>query len=305
MRRFIANTRRAGGRTGNLATYQPFLLFSFIKLQITLMSSLNAFIFSVAMLSSMIGRAQTDSSSTGGYLISFDSTKLYYEVKGSGFPVILVHGFMNSGESWKKTAIYTSLQDAGYMVITIDMRGNGKSDKPHLAEAYANDAEAKDIINLAKKLSLSSYNLVGYSRGSIITARVLVLDNKVHKAVMGGMGTDFTNPEWPRRIMFYRALSGEPVKELEGAMNYVREAKLDQQALALMQKEQPSTSKEILATIKQPVLIVIGDADEDKEKARELANIIKGSTYSVVPGDHGTAMRTPEFASAVINFLKR
>src|SRR6476619_3230106 len=87
--------------------------------------------------------AQTD---TGHFFTSFDSTKIYYEVSGSGFPVILIHGFIVNGESWKKTAVYKGLIDAGYKVITLDMRGNGKSGKPHIDEAYANDAESKDII---------------------------------------------------------------------------------------------------------------------------------------------------------------
>src|SRR5436190_1260287 len=90
--------------------------------------------------------AQEDS---GHFYISFDKTKIYYEVQGSGYPVILVHGFIVDGKSWKKTVLYTDLIREGYKVIRLDMRGNGRSDKPHTAEAYANDAEAKDIMGLA------------------------------------------------------------------------------------------------------------------------------------------------------------
>ncbi len=113
----------------------------------------------------------------------------------------------------------------------MDLRGNGKSDKPNADEAYADDAEAKDIMGLAKLLVLKHYNVIGYSRGSIITARLLVLDKNVSKAVMGRMGADFTNPDWPRRIMFYRALSGDTVRELEAMVKHVKESGLDQQAL--------------------------------------------------------------------------
>ena len=242
---------------------------------------------------------------TSGYYVSFDSTKIYYEVKGSGAPVILVHGFMNSGEAWKRTELYNLLQTKGFQVITLDMRGNGKSDKPHISTAYANDAEAKDIICLANLLLLRSYDLVGYSRGSIIAARLLVMDKRIGKAVIGGMGTDFTNPEWPRRKMFYNALMGEPVKELEGVIKYIKEAKLDQMALALMQKEQPSTSARELKAIEQPVLVIIGESDEDKQKARDLAGIFKKSEYALVPGDHGSALRTKEFAETVVVFLNK
>ena len=244
-------------------------------------------------------------SDSGNYYISFDSTKIYYEVKGTGYPVILVHGFIMTGEGWKKTEVYKALQTAGYKVVTLDMRGNGKSDKPHTDKAYANDAEAKDIMGLATSLGLNKYNVVGYSRGSIITARLLVLDKRVNKAVMGGMGTDFTNPEWPRRKMFYRALMGDSVKELEAMVKNVQRAGLDQQALAFMQKEQPSTPKETLAKVKQQVLVICGDKDSDNGNAKELADLLPSAVYAQVPGDHGAALGTKEFADNVVNFFNK
>ena len=91
------------------------------------------------------GVAQTD---TGSFFTSFDKTKIYYEVKGKGEPVLLVHGFIVNGQSWKRTALYSDLINAGYKVIILDQRGNGQSDKPHDSTAYENDAEAKDIIEL-------------------------------------------------------------------------------------------------------------------------------------------------------------
>ena len=244
-------------------------------------------------------------SDSGNYYTSFDGTKIYYEVKGSGYPVILVHGFIMTSEGWKRTEVYKALQDAGYKVITLDMRGNGKSGKPHNSDAYANDAEAKDIMGLAGFLKINKYNVVGYSRGSIITARLLVLDKRINKAVMGGMGTDFTNPEWPRRKMFYRALMGDSVKELEDMVRNVQKNGLDQLALAYLQKEQPSTPKETLAKVKKPVLVVCGDKDSDNGNAKALADLFTNATYAQVPGDHGAALRTKEFADNVVSFFKK
>ncbi len=39
---------------------------------------------------------------SGDYYTSFDSSKIYYELKGTGYPVILIHGFMNTGENMKR-----------------------------------------------------------------------------------------------------------------------------------------------------------------------------------------------------------
>lgn len=112
--------------------------------------------------------AQNDS----GYYSSFDKTKIYYEVSGAGKAVLLIHGFTGRGSDWKRKPVYDSLVAAGYKVITADLRGNGLSDKPHEAAAYANDSEAKDLMGLLKYLRIDKYQAVGYSRGSIILARL-------------------------------------------------------------------------------------------------------------------------------------
>ena len=255
-------------------------------------------------------KAQTDSLASkfpidSNYFSSFDGTKIYYEVRGEGKPVLLVHGFMGNGSSWKRGALYYDLLSKGYKVITLDMRGNGKSDKPHDSTAYDNDAEAKDIMLLMNLLKLNHYSVVGYSRVSIITARLLVLDKRIQDAVLGGMGIDFTNPEWPRRIMFYHALRGDSVPELKGLIEYVQQQKLDQLALAYLQRSQPSTSKEALGKITKPVLVISGSEDADNGSSHELAKLLPNSTVATAPGDHNHASATKEFSSAVIDFLQK
>jgi pimeloyl-ACP methyl ester carboxylesterase len=240
-----------------------------------------------------------------GYHTSFDGTKIYYEVRGKGKPVVLVHGFMNNGDNWKRSVLYSDLLLHGYQVITLDQRGNGKSDKPHNEEAYTNDAEAKDILSLLKSLNIGKYKAIGYSRGSIITARLLVLDKNLTAAVLGGMGDGFTNPQWPRRLMFYRALSGENVPELQTAMENVKKSGLDRTALTYQQKYQPSTPPSELKKLKQPVLVISGSEDNDNGSAEELAKMIPKSTVLRVPGVHNNTSRTQPFADAVVSFLEK
>lgn len=251
----------------------------------------------------IISSAQTIDS-TSNYFNSFDNTRIYYEVKGKGKPVVLIHGFIVNGESWKKTVLYQDLLAAGFQVITLDLRGNGKSDKPHELSYYEQDAEAKDIMELVKLLKIKKYTAVGYSRGSIITSRLLVLDKRLKKAVLGGMGADFTDPNWSRRELFYKALMNEPVKELEGMVNYVKSSGLDQLALAYLQKAQPTTTKTEFAKVKKPILVIAGTADNDNGRAEELAVLIKNSTVKRVPGVHNNAHHSKEFSAAVLAFLK-
>jgi pimeloyl-ACP methyl ester carboxylesterase len=242
---------------------------------------------------------------TAGYFSSFDNAKIFYQVKGEGSPIVLLHGFTNTGNGWKKNPLLDSLVSDGHRVVLIDLRGNGNSDKPSSAEGYANDAEAKDVIGLMKFLGMKKYDALGYSRGSIILARVMVLDKNCKRAVMGGMGADFTDPLWPRRINFYNALMHDTVPGYESFRKYITSQKLDPLTLAYQQKEQPSTSKEELAKIKIPVLIICGDADEDNGRAAELQQMIPNSKFVTVPGNHNAAGSTPIFANQVVTFLRQ
>lgn len=240
-----------------------------------------------------------------GYFESFDKTSIHYEVKGKGFPVLLIHGFTGKGEDWKKIALYEQLAANGFSVITVDLRGGGKSGKPHDPAAYENDAEAKDLIGLMKSLGIKKYSALGYSRGSIILARLLVLDKHIHAAVLGGMGADFTDPKWPRRIAFYKGLLNDTTTGFEAFYKRIKENNLDQLALAYQQNGQPSTPKEVLARVKQKVLVVCGVEDKDNGNGQELATLIPHAKFVETPGNHGGAWHTPEFSTIVVSFLQQ
>lgn len=236
---------------------------------------------------------------------SFDGTKIHYDILGEGKPVVLLHGFITNGESWKRAPVRQALADAGFKVITLDLRGNGQSDKPHTAEPYQNNAEVKDVMALMKHLGLTNYDVVGYSRGAILTAKLLTMDKQVRRAVMGGMSIDFSDPNWYRRRNFYEALTkpgSHP--ELQSAVDYAKKSGADTVVLARLQEFQPVTTRAELGKIKVPLLVVNGDKDTDNGDPQSLVDAVPGSRLVIVPGDHGGAMRTPEFAKAVVAFLK-
>lgn len=257
------------------------------------------------IFSFITGSALAQQQNAGQYYTSFDGTKIYYEVKGDGYPVLLIHGFSGTSQGWKHGKLYADLLNAGYKVIIIDQQGNGLSDKPHTDAGYAHDAEAKDIIGLIGSLNIQEYDVVGYSRGSIIASRLLVLDKRVNKTVMGGMGDAYTNPEWPRRVHAYRALMGDTsLHDVDDMMKYIHSQHFDELALALQQKYQPSTSKEELARVKKPVLIIRGTEDKESGSETGLQQLIPGSKLVYVPGNHNTASPNSEFSAAVLSFFR-
>lgn len=246
-----------------------------------------------------------ESSKMASPLVSFDGVKIAFTDEGKGEPIVLLHGFISSGNSWNKTILKKVLLEKGYRVIVPDLRGNGNSDKPHDSNAYANDAEIKDLQLLADYLKLDSYKAVGYSRGAILLAKLLTKDKRITKAVIGGMGLDFTNPNWGRRIMFAKAFGGEePLNEItEGAVNYAKSINADLKVLSLLQHHQPVTSIQELQQIKTPVLVLAGDQDIDNGKPADLQKYLPNSSLKIISGDHNNTYKEEGFSEAAITFL--
>lgn len=236
--------------------------------------------------------------------LSHDGQEIAYRDGGEGAAVILLHGFINDGSNWLNTELYRQLRTNGYRVIVPDMRGNGHSAKPHTDEAYANDAEVKDLMKLADELKLESYVAVGYSRGSIVLAELLTQDNRISRAVLGGMGIDFTDPEWPRRKLFAAAFNGQITPETEGTVEYAKSINADLKALYLLQKHQPVTSPEELGTVTIPVLVASGSDDKDNGDPGKLERLFPDGKLAMMPGDHNNTYKAPVFAAAVMAFVK-
>lgn len=237
---------------------------------------------------------------------SFDGTRIAFRDSGSGRPVILLHGFVGTSEFWRGTALVDSLRAAGWRVIRPDLRGNGASDHPHDPAAWAGDVEVGDLSALADHLGLARFDAVGYSRGSIVLAKWLTMESRIDRAVLGGMGIDFSDPEWDRRRLFADLFSGRiaPDSLTEGAMEYARAAGADLVSLGLQQEFQPVTSVAELGRIDRPILILAGADDSDNGSPDDLAAAIPGGELRRVPGDHMSTYGSGAFAGAVMGFLR-
>ena len=110
------------------------------------------------------------------------SVELYYEVQGTGKPVVLIHGWPLSGRAWE--AQLPALVEAGYQVITYDRRGFGQSSKPW--NGYDYDTLAQDLKGLMDELDLTDTTIVGFSMGGGEVARYLGKfgSERISKAVL-------------------------------------------------------------------------------------------------------------------------
>ena len=235
---------------------------------------------------------------------SFDGVKISYTDEGYGEPTLLLHGFLNSRKSWDNTVLKQQLINMGYRVIIPDLRGNGDSDKPKDEGAYGNGAEIKDLVLLMNRLKVEKYKAVGYSRGSIVLAKLLTEDDRIEKAVLGGMGIDFTNPEWDRKIMFANAFKGEVNQFTKGAVDYAKSINADFRSLYLQQKYQPVTSVKELNELVIEILVISGTDDLDNGSAEDLKNSFVKGKLEKVPGDHNGTYKTEAFSNSIIRFLE-
>ena len=97
------------------------------------------------------------------------STELFYEDRGQGQPIVLIHGWPLSGAMWETQV--NDLVDAGFRCITYDRRGFGRSGRP--VSGYDYDTFATDLHDLVTTLGLDSFALVGFSMGGGEVARYI------------------------------------------------------------------------------------------------------------------------------------
>ena len=89
-----------------------------------------------------------------------------YEVSGEGRPVVLIHGFPDSGRLWRHQV--PALVDAGFQTIVPDLRGYGRSDKPPAVDAYALAALAGDVLAVMGDAGVKRAHVVGHDWGAAV-----------------------------------------------------------------------------------------------------------------------------------------
>ncbi|WP_347303999.1 alpha/beta hydrolase [Croceibacterium sp. TMG7-5b_MA50] len=99
-----------------------------------------------------------------------DGTQLYVKTIGQGRPVVLIHGWPLSADSWDPQAI--ALAEAGYQAIAYDRRGFGRSDQP--PSGYDYDTFADDLADVLEATAATdNVALVGFSMGGGEIARYM------------------------------------------------------------------------------------------------------------------------------------
>jgi pimeloyl-ACP methyl ester carboxylesterase len=98
-----------------------------------------------------------------GQVVTEDGVRLHYEERGSGRPLVLVHGWCFSGRFFDRS-LRTLAEHA--RVVTLDLRGHGDSDKP--PHGYRIARLAKDLAEVLDRLKLRDATVLGWSLGCAV-----------------------------------------------------------------------------------------------------------------------------------------
>ena len=263
---------------------------------------------------------------TSGFA-DINGAQLYYEVKGTGHPLLLVHAGVADSRMWD--AQVEAFSDV-YQVIRFDLRGFGRSNMP--SGAFSN---YEDIRALLDYLEIKSVYLLGISFGGLVALDfALVYPDYVKALVLGAPSVSGAIPT-ERIRRFWEAEDAAMEKgDLEGAtelnlrlwvdgphreVNQVsREVRklVREMQLAIFKKEIPDDAEEIdleppaierLGEVRVPVQVIVGrlDLEEKLELANRLVREIPDCQKIVIPGvAHMLNMeKTNVFNLSVLDFL--
>lgn len=210
---------------------------------------------------------------------------------------------------WLRRGPAGTFADHGRRLILPDFRGHGSSDKPQDAAAYPADVLTDDALALVEHLGLEDYDLGGYSMGARVVVRMLVRGATPRRAVVGGQGMQqVLGISGGVGRMLRRIVTAtepfEPGSQEERFAGWIRSSGDDPATMLHAVDSLVATPAADLARVQVPALIVMGTEDERAESVDALVTALPRATKALVPGDHGTAVATPEFVAAVVDFLR-
>ena len=100
-----------------------------------------------------------------------DGVRIAFRTTGSGPAVVLVHGTALSQVIWRGFGYSRELADQ-FTVITLDLRGHGRSDKPHDRQVYSVESMVGDVLAVLDATGTDRAHYVGYSLGGRVGRHV-------------------------------------------------------------------------------------------------------------------------------------
>ena len=223
--------------------------------------------------------------------IEVNGFQLYYEERGGGEPLLLLHGGTGIGADWN--LVFAGGDPAGLRLIVPDARGHGRSTNP--SRAFTFRQAAQDAFALLDRLGIAHVKAIGLSLGAKTLLHMATQQPERIDAMVLVSATPYF-PAPARAAMAH--LSVDAFDEAAWAAQRTRHVHGDDQIRMLFDQmrglkdhdDDLAFTPPLLATISARTLIVHGDRDPlyPVELAMEMYRAIPASALWVVPnGGHG------------------
>jgi pimeloyl-ACP methyl ester carboxylesterase len=249
---------------------------------------------------------------------SSDGMQIYYETFGIGKPIILVHGWGSDlKQSWIESGWVKVLQSIR-MVIAMDCRGHGQSEKPYDQKVYSYSSMAQDVLHLMEHLNIVRADIFGYSMGAFMAVYLLGHHReRFTSMILGGIGDE--TEESKDAGFIADALMAKNILQItnpigRGFRDYVdSNPNNDREALALSALQMWPEGYPVqlggvgLASVDIPVIIINGEDDYPYVKSdQKLADAIPDARLVRIPNrNHLNVVSDQKFKKEVLEFLKR
>jgi len=223
--------------------------------------------------------------------------KLNYIEKGSGFPLILLHG---NGESLEYFCNQMDYFSNSFRVIAVDTRGHGRS--PRGSGEFSIRRFADDLADFMDEHGIFKANILGFSDGgNIALCFALKYRDRVEKLILNGANLFSSGVKTSVQLPI---IIGYRVARLFANKN--ENAKRNAEMLGLMVND-PALTSATISVITVPTLVIAGTNDMIKESHTKLiAKSLPNAELAFIEGDHFIAAKnSPAFNKVVFDFLKK
>lgn len=219
----------------------------------------------------------------------------YYIEKGTGFPLILLHG---NGEDCGYFVHQMEPFAKHFRVIAIDTRGHGQT--PRGEASFSIRQFAEDLLDFMNLHQIEKAHILGFSDGgNIAMVFALMHPERVEKLILNGANL---NASGVKRKVQIPIEIGYRIAKLFATKSPA--ARKNAEMLGLMVND-PNVKAEELSCIQNPTLVIAGEKDMIKDShTRLIAKSIPGAMLSIIPGNHFIANKNPNtFNEVVLRFL--
>jgi len=247
--------------------------------------------------------------------------KIYYEVAGEGYPLVLMH----ANPFDRRMFIYQVAHFSTYFkVVNIDLRGYGYSDKPAIPITMSDLCE--DVVAVCGQEKVGEAVFAGVSVGGVMGLQLGLDHPELFKALILVGCSSMPGDRYQSRIDGYmnQGVAKYHIQHLTSLVSAdFPRSKMGQYLLGMHTEMDSRLSAPAIAAIfhalqnrdltarlpelKMPVLIMNGEFDNSLKRSREMSTRIAGAEHRVILGaGHACCLEDPAtFDENVLAFLKK